>query len=327
MASVIECFFTIGNHTKVARNSGVVLQQDGFIASLMAGILVTSVFVGGSLSRYITRELDKFIDIDQVHIGLLVLLSVNIVGLLVVMFQSKRRQTSVDAVSAHASRHRSPPPQTWRKTASSVILLIGLLIFLLGILLESLSLAFAYVMCLATTTHCYQQRALSYSVVAYFLLKCIFCVCIYLFICMHSSPKYRWRRGGSRAVRYLLCLTVACMLFLYYNQEAFFLLRPAEYFDFCELEPRLLTRDEQCVCGTTPEFTAAFRLGDRVAAFYVEFFLLASERLLHLFSSMSSCSGEADDVLHDAAGERAWSSSLSAPMQFFFCVCYNSVSV
>ena len=289
--SVVKSFFTIGYPTKVARRSGVVIQQDGYIASLLAGILVTACYVGIASSRYITFNVDEYFNLCHLQIAYGVFVGSNIVGLLFLICRAKAHRT-VDAVHSDADRE-----ETWRQRAQTVIPLFGMLIFLLGIVLLDLSMCFSYIACLATTGKCY-LRLTGYLGLMYHLLRCMFAICIYLFICIYSSSRYR-RFTNPRVVRYLLCLMVACMLFLYYDLESYFIAgAPVDYFDQCNQDPKdfhLLSRDERCTCYISEEFLFAYKIQGFLSPFYVEFFLLATERVLHMFASLGKDDDESLD--------------------------------
>ena len=286
MLSAFSSFFTIGYHTKVLQQTGVVIQQDGYIASLLAGILVTSYFIGLSLSRYMIYDVTRWISLPQLQTFLIAFVGANVVGLLFLICRAKprRRQQSSRATSLISN---------WRQHAQTVIPLFGMLVFLLGIMLLDLSMCYAYLACLASTGACY-QRTSGYIGMMYHLLRCVFSICIYLFICIYSSS--RCRRFTSPVIaRYLLCLMVACMLFLYYELESYFIAgAPVDYFDQCNQEPDTLSRDEKCTCLMSDEFIFAYDVQGELHPFYVEFFLLATERVLHMFSSQGN---DEDDLI------------------------------
>ena len=227
-------------------------------------------------------DVTRWISLSRLQTVLIAFVGANVVGLLFLICRAKpcRQQSSTAA--------RLKP--TWRQQAQIVIPLFGMLVFLLGIMLLDLSLCYAYLACLASTGACY-QRTSGYIGMTYHLLRCVFSICIYLFICIYSSSRYR-RFTNPRVVRYLLCLMVACMLFLYYDLESYFIAgAPIDYFDQCNQDPKdfhLLSRDERCTCYISEEFLFTYGIQGFLSPFYVEFYLLATERVLHMFSSLET---------------------------------------
>ena len=288
-AHALRSFFRIGYHKKIERPSGVVIQQDGFIASMMLGMLVTALLIGLSSSRYLLRAQKYMFVIDMffVQIGLILLLAVNIIGLIFVMCHTKTH-TALNAVAGTEQSDTTTFCQNWRQESQRIFPLVGLGTFLVGILFVEVPKWFAFLVCVVTSNQCY-ERSRGYIGLIYHTLVPVFCVCTFLFVCTHSRTTHAF--PSSSFLRYFLGLIVACILFMYFDLETWCFI-PNTYHDYCNLPSDQLAPEEQCNCLKGPIFDFANNVEDYLQPFYVEFFLLAAERVVHMFNSMRI----ADDV-------------------------------
>ena len=136
--AAIRSFFTIGYHSSVSRVSGLVLQQDGFVSSLMACLLLTAFSVAFTTSRYFSLGQTKPVRLEHVQLGVSFLLLINTCVLFVVTCRKNvREQISFVDATVDANRRKE-----------IVIPLFGLLLFLVGILAMEISGSVGYLTCL-----------------------------------------------------------------------------------------------------------------------------------------------------------------------------------
>ena len=255
------------------------------MAAIMAGMLVMSFLVSLTSCRTILRELDKTVKGYYYMFAVITFLSFNSIGLCFIICKRRLRHV-VSVVDQYSSIETTS--SSWRQRAQTAIPLAGLFVFLLGILVMELAKTASFVTCLVKVHECY-DRIGGYVGTIYHIVKCTFCICVFVFICVYSLSKYRLH-SSCMFLRYLLCLLAACMLYLYYDLEAW-VFASYIYNEHCKLDAKLLTPAEQCGCFKTTLFNLAYDIEDQLAPFYVEFFLLATERVLHMFSAIKT-----DDV-------------------------------
>lgn len=276
---VFRSLLTVGFHKKVVRRNGVaVIQQDGYISSLMLYLFVTAVLIGLMLSYNLSDKIDPP-NAQYPVLGassLVILLS--ICGLLTVTFNAKVRRM-IHCYRLCSTTFIAGYLRNWARNAQTVIPVMGMLFFLIGIQFMELSRALAYTECIISHGF-YTYRFL---VIVVHLLNSGFSVSVFLFICVYSS-KQRDLVNSSR-IRYILALILAAMTYFYVDMTVFIhWSRTGSSVNICESASKQLR--QQCVCMKTKLDAAANGVGRYMHPFYIEFFLLAIERMFHRFDSM-----------------------------------------
>ena len=181
--AAVRSFFTIGYHSSVSRVSGLVLQQDGFVSSLMACLLLTAFSVAFTTSRYFSLGQTKPVRRQDVQVFTGFLMLVNTCGLFVVTCcrHVRGRITFTGAQTTTDTNRR-------KRKLQVVIPLFGLFLFLVGILAMELSRSVCHLICLVRADgYIPQHRFAGWVSFLYHVIKSVFTVAVFLFICVFSA--------------------------------------------------------------------------------------------------------------------------------------------
>ena len=277
LRTAVRSLLTNGYHKRIDRKSGVVLRMDGYIAALLAGVFMTSLFVSLSSIRFFVRDVDKAVKPFVVKLALSVFFGFGIV----VLFVLNCRRVCL-------ANLKRPVVRGVSNTAQTLIPLFGLAGFLVGILILEVWNSMAYISCFYDG-HTGYEVVPAVTGLAYHALKCVFVTFLFLFICLYSHTPFR----SSCLIRYFLCLIVASALFLYFDFETF-VSSPALSYEYCSEPRQQLSPTQQCNCRKTEMFEFAHDKENLMQPIYVEFFILAAERVLHMFAIMNTDTEEVD---------------------------------
>lgn len=286
---VFKTLLTIGY---AKRSGGIVAvpQPDGYISSLMTYLLLTAAMIALMLSQTLSLSQTTSVTRHFIFLTVSIVLAGSTCALLTVTCCARvRRRISVDCQPRPGLSSLS-----WRVCAQTIIPLLGLLLFLLGILLIEIMKSIAYASCLANSG--YKRKTLARGVIgfSYHVIKSIFSISVFTFICVYSTPR-RCLINSAR-IRYLLAVFLATMTYLYTDMAAYtYFFQSVEYSrPICyRTPPPEMTLHQQCVCVKTAQFHRAAVVQQYVHPFYIEFLMLAIERMFHVFSVMK---GENDGI-------------------------------
>ena len=222
----------------------------------------------------------------HVQIALIVVMSVASAGLLfLTCVRRLRERISVRHIPADDGAMTSSSAAMRRVRAHVWIPLVALFVLLVGIVLMNLLQIVAHVDCFdvlsSSVGYTSQHAAVG---VLYHASMCTFCLAMFLFVCVFCLAYMRMRR--TSALRYFLCLLLTAMLFLYFDLELT-VLQPVN--NMCPSHN--LTRCEQCIRRETKHFQTALKMERLLLPFYLEFFVLATDRLLPVFGTNVSDGG------------------------------------
>ena len=275
-------FFTLGKHKRLSEDDrGIVVRQDGYIASWMFGLLLAAFLFVVTLSRRLSLQQKYPVEEYFKQIVLIVVMGIGIVGLLAATCSDavQRRISKTDDDDNSQNNANIPSHVKWHYSVP----LVGLALFLAGIFAMDVLKLIAYSACLKADPHDYGPgRAV--AGMFYHLFKCIFCLTILLFLFVYRNP--RRHLYGISHVRYFFALVAAAILFLYFDLEVLHSYESTSAHEYCSKAARKLTLAQNCFCLKTSEFKSALGAGAYLSPFYIEFFLLATERLLLMFNNM-----------------------------------------
>ena len=171
LRTAVRSLLTNGYHKRIDRKSGVVLRMDGYIAALLAGVFMTSLFVSLSSIRFFVRDVDKAVKPFVVKLALSVFFGFGIV----VLFVLNCRRVCL-------ANLKRPVVRGVSNTAQTLIPLFGLAGFLVGILILEVWNSMAYISCFYDG-HTGYEIVPAVTGLAYHALKCVFVTFLFLFIC------------------------------------------------------------------------------------------------------------------------------------------------
>ena len=277
----IESFFTVGHHHRQVAPSGhVVLQQDGFISSVIACLFVTAMVVVLSLAPVMRLNQASSGELFFGQFVLSIVVAFSTVMLLVTgcnkniqnYLSVSRQRNNLDARNCTADM---------RERLQYVIPLATLFLFLIAVLIMDCAIVFAFSQCFDARNSTFFFDAFT---VCYHLIKSAFYCGLFWFLTVYSLPSRNF--WNLSCVRFILGLLVTALLCLYVDFEVTYSRQIATKNHLCAHDGVNMTLAQQCVCQNTQGFQFAFSIRDLLYPIYVQFFLIATESLILMLISL-----------------------------------------
>ena len=287
LQQVITVPLCIGHHD--TDTNGNIKYQDGYISSIMIFVVLFTLGICLGIGQYITTEQTKPIDKYMVEITMTIYMMLCIVFIVVVTctkIQKKitktKEEDQTSELQLSTGLKENDDNESRKKKMFEIFIkvlpLIGIVFFLLGVIALDVFRIIAYASCIGELGYYVTEAITS---IIYHIVRICFATFITYFCCTFLYNDIIFRNIWP--VRYGLMLLQACLLCIWGESQLF---ESKEIFESNTTGTSTQVFENQCKNRSNDNFAFSEDVGVYLFPLNVEFSLLVSECVLHIFLTM-----------------------------------------